>query len=94
MKTKYIVVNSHHLPKEQMIIFPAIIKHDEMAKAMGRLRLPNVVSAGFINGEFMQCYGESISLFRKSRPIDTDLLKEIFDIDDEYKGTGLRGDPQ
>jgi len=79
--TKYIVVSSD-FSGEQLIMFPSVIKHDKMAKAMKRLRYPNVISAGFID-EFMQCYGESTSLRLKSRDIDTILLKSMLSIDDK-----------
>jgi len=42
-----------------------------------------VVSAGFID-EFMECYGESISVNRKSRKdIDTLMLQTMLSIDDK-----------
>ena len=85
--TKYIVVANDF--DEKMIMFPATINHDQMSKAMERLRFPKVVSAGFID-EFMQCYGESTTLRIKSRDIDTTILKSMLSIDDkDIKFTGF-----
>jgi hypothetical protein len=85
--TKYIVVSNDF--DKHMIIFPAIINHDQMAKAMQKLRFPKVESAGFID-EFMQCYGESSTLRLKSRDIDTSILKSMLSIDDKViKFTGF-----
>ena len=78
--TKYVVVANDF--DEKLIMFPATINHDEMAKAMERLRFPKILSAGFID-EFMQCYGESTTLRLKSRDIDTTILKSMLSIDDK-----------
>ena len=79
---KYIVVSNDVLRTDNMIIFPANIGHDQMAKMMGMLTLKNVLSAGFID-EFMQCYGESSTLRKQSRDIDTTILKTMLSIDDK-----------
>lgn len=79
--SKYIVL-SNSIHDEKMIIFSATINHDQMFQAMKRLRFDKVVSAGWID-EFMQCYGESMTLRTKSRDIDTLLLKTMLSIDDK-----------
>ena len=79
--TKYIVVKNAS-EVEKIIVFPSEIDHIHMAKAMERLRYPTVVSAGFID-EFMQCYGESMTLRKQSRDIDTLVLKTMLSIDDK-----------
>ena len=81
-RTKYIVVDNDSILIEHIIIFPAMVSHKSMADAMKLLSLPNVRSAGFID-EFMQCYGESMTLGKKSRNIDTTLLKTMLEIDDK-----------
>ena len=80
--TKYIVVaNDNHY--EQMILFPSNLRHDQMARAMKRLRYPHIVSAGFVD-DYMQCYGESTSVRRCSRgDTDTIMLKAMLSIDDK-----------
>ena len=80
--TKYIVVSNDVSKIDHMIIFPANIDHSKMAKMMKMLTLCNIESAGFID-EFMQCYGESSSLRKQSRNIDTTILKSMLSIDDK-----------
>ena len=81
--TKYIVVSDVDGNIERMIIFPSSMKHSTMAKAMKRQRLPNVISAGFID-EFMKCYGESLTVRSKSRgQKDTDMLHKELGINDK-----------
>ena len=80
--TKYIVVTNHLMSDEQMILFPSTINHSGMAKCMLSLRYPKVVAAGFVD-EFMQCYGESMTLRIKSRDIDTIMLHAMLSIDDK-----------
>jgi hypothetical protein len=64
---KYIVVTDNpDRGIERFVMFDAGINHNDMAKAMERLRYPHVLAAGFVN-EFMGCYGESMTLRLKSR---------------------------
>ena len=82
--TKYIIVtdNPDH-GIERFIMFDAGINHNDMAKAMERLRFPHVLAAGFVN-EFMDCYGESMTLRLKSRgEEDTYRLHAMTDLDDK-----------
>ena len=79
--TKYIVM-SNCIKDEKIFIFSGTINHSDMVKAMKRLRFDEVISAGFVD-EFMQCYGESATLHKKSRDIDTILLKSMLSIGDK-----------
>ena len=80
-QTKYIVCSNGFT--EQMIIFPPTIKHETMAQVMKRARYHECVSAGFID-EFLKCYGESMTVNRKSRgELDTLMLHTMMEIDDK-----------
>jgi hypothetical protein len=83
MNAKYIVV-ANLFSGEKIIIFPSEIDHIQMTNAMGmgQLRYDQVVSAGRID-DFMQCYGESITLNLKSRDEDTVILKKMLNIEDK-----------
>ena len=81
--SKYIVVSDINGYLEKMIIFPDVIKHKDIAKAMERIRYPNLVSAGFIS-ELLQCYGSSTSTQAFSRgEVDTKLLHKQLQIEDK-----------
>lgn len=83
-EAKYIVVtdNPDH-GIERFIMFDAGINHKDMAKAMERLRYPHVISAGFID-EFMNCYGESMTLHIRSRgKKDTYRLHSMLELHDK-----------
>jgi len=67
MDLKYIVVEGALC--DEIIIFSNIILHADIAKKLGA----GVISAGFIKKDWT-CYGESVSLKLKSRPVeDTEL---------------------
>ena len=82
---KYIVVaNEIDLRNERIFSFHPTITHKEMFQSVKRLRFDTLISAGFID-EFMQCFGESMTLNIKARPDeDTRLLKKMFQIDDKH----------
>lgn len=61
MKTKYIVIDSDGL--EMIVIFEGFIKHDQV-----QFPLCDIISAGFVNCETGECYGESLALNLPSRP--------------------------
>ena len=90
--TKYIVVSNADGHTEKMIIFPSSIKHETMFGMFKESLWPKIVSAGFIS-EFMECYGESMSVNRKSRDLDTLMLQIMLSIDDkEIKMKKNQGD--
>ena len=69
MRRKYVILKDYESP----ILFPEIISHDEITSR------DSVLSAGFFSvsadsnsicGIRVDCYGESISLRVKSRPIE------------------------
>ena len=82
MKAKYICINHPLTMGETIIIFPVSIDHKALAMSMLGL-YPNIVttiiSAGFItqHNDELICYGESISLKLKSRPIEDSKLANI-----------------
>ena len=80
--TKYIAVaiREHAIPV--IILFPAVINHVDMAKAMKDIGYKVWKSAGFVD-EFMQCYGESQGLGLKSKSTDTDRLHTQLEIADK-----------
>lgn len=73
-----------HMP----IIFPAHIMHSDMGEAMIGYAMSNgfqenhyyqrmvAVSAGFIDMNSLTCFGESESLDLKSRPEDSQIIKD------------------
>jgi hypothetical protein len=58
-----------------ILIFPSFITHFDFAK---RFKKETIISAGFVDLENQQCYGESNSLKLKAREIDTKLLKSQY----------------
>lgn len=78
---KYVVVSSEY-SGELMFVFPPTVDHYKMAKSLRKMRLSRVISAGFVD-EFMQCFGESMTLRSKSRDIDTYILKSMLGLDDK-----------
>lgn len=90
MQMKYIVVSATNRDLDQdyelILLFPCVITHKnffETVYRMGRQRhgmridVEDVVSAGFVRfgSAGLECYGESESLNKKSRPIDTAILQ-------------------
>lgn len=74
MFPKYIVFNTGYI--EQMIIFPAIMDHDKIAKLFEPYKS---ISAGQVSLEDKACFGESLTLGISSRKqIDTNLLRKLF----------------
>jgi len=75
---KYIVVKINQF--ETMIVFPNFVMHSDIACTI--LSNPDdVISAGFIYIDALggiRCYGESISLNKKSHPEDTRLAMRMF----------------
>lgn len=77
---KYIVVKVFH--EERMFIFDAGLGHDVFYHQMQKLGYDQLVSAGHID-EYMKCYGESVSLFKQSRPEeDTKLLRSFLNMEE------------
>lgn len=73
-KMKYIVVDDGL--SDNPYIFPDHIQHFYMLSVVGG----KIISAGFVRftPEELECYGESLSLGIKSRPIcDTQLIKSL-----------------
>lgn len=82
---KYVVLSDDKkYGTEKIFIFDASINHKDFARGMIRgVRMPIVVSAGFIS-EFLTCYGESITLSVRSRPdMDTLLLHSMLEFEDK-----------
>lgn len=79
---KYISVAIDKYSMPIIILFPSNIKHIIMSKAMERVGYPIVLSAGFVD-DFLQCFGESITLKIKSKSGDTEILHMQLDIDDK-----------
>ena len=73
---KYIVWKTPTGP-DAFIIFSNFIKHDQMA-LMLNVFPEYIKGAGFVN-DWFECYGESISLKKKSRiEEDTTLIRKCF----------------
>lgn len=73
-KMKYIVIDDGL--SDCIYIFPNHVQHYFMLANLGG----ELISAGFVvfTPEGLECYGESVSLKVKSRPIcDTQLLKSL-----------------
>jgi hypothetical protein len=82
--SKYIVIatDDGNEITEKMIVFPSSMKHKTIAKAMVKGRFI-IISAGFID-EFLKCYGESMTVNKKSRgEYDTLMLHNMLNIDDK-----------
>lgn len=75
-----------HIP----VLFPRHVMHSDMDEAMAGYAVHNgymenryhqtiaAVSAGFIDLNTLQCFGESESLDLKSRPEDSQIIREYF----------------
>lgn len=79
MQAKYIVILQRGL--ECMIIFPEIMKHDQIALGLTGHKMDCVISAGFVrmlsSGQ-VTCYGCSISVDKESRiDVDTRLAEAL-----------------
>jgi hypothetical protein len=73
---KYIIVKLGDT--ERPIVFASALTHSTVAHNLG-FKGKSVISAGFINMdpvEGLLCFGKSISLHLKSRPIDTGIVLE------------------
>ena len=78
---KYIVVADADGISEKMIMFDGSLMHETVAKAMARARYPKVVSAGFVDA-YMNCFGESMSVGKRSRDdIDSLMIRAMLDLD-------------
>lgn len=66
---KYITIRENNA--ERIIVFSPNFQHNEIARRVGG----EVLGAGFVNWEKMECYGESISLGIPCHPSDTGLLQ-------------------
>ena len=78
MTSKYIVYLYKGL--EVIIIFSEVIQHSDIAKKLVESE-DYVISAGFIRLDFdnkLCCYGESISLNKKSRPEKDSKLASVY----------------
>ena len=58
---------------ETPVLFPEWVPHDTIWNRMNR---PPVVSAGFCTEDF-DCYGESVSLDKKSRSVDSSIVQSM-----------------
>lgn len=68
---KYVVIEGP--VADEVYLFPDFITHRDFA-----LRFDGkVLSAGFVSKD-LTCYGESVSLGKRSREVDTKLLRKCF----------------
>ena len=83
-RIKYVVVKMHTGgvgKKEVIVVFPEFVEHKQMAERLV-ISERHILSGGFcympdaLNPE-PSCFGESVSLNKKSRPEDTELLKRM-----------------
>jgi hypothetical protein len=72
---KYIVLGTSK--EEFMFVFSGEIMHKNMADAVRRMKVGEIISAGFIMSGSRKCFGTSESLGVKSRSdVDTQLLAD------------------
>lgn len=82
-KTKYIVVDHFRGSDFVIFVFPEHVTHSDFAQSLGVHR-NEILSAGFCcvgsEKDHFRCYGESVSLKKKARPVeDSDLLYRLFE---------------
>ena len=68
---KYIKTN-----ELSIVIFSPSLTHADMAKRLGG----EILSAGFVDMEKRECFGESVSLNLKSDPMDTCYLRGMLSV--------------
>ncbi|MBE0454864.1 MAG: hypothetical protein IBX58_14430 [Roseovarius sp.] len=61
------------LENDRMIVFPRDIEHRHVAEQQPW----RTISAGFLDPEYMVCFGESMSLGIGGLPDDTEILRRI-----------------
>ena len=71
MKLKYILIEIGDIPTP--IMFPDHVRHADMAQMIGK----KVISAGFVSGDDLCPFGESISLRVKHNDIGTKAFQII-----------------
>lgn len=74
---KYVIVDEY--PVETPYIFPSWVKHSDFVDRM-YINDHEIVSAGFVvfGPEGANAYGNLVSLRKKSRPIDSEIMDRYF----------------
>lgn len=78
-RAKYIIYEDAVFGVPTPILFPTYCQHADMSERLG-VKLDSIISAGFArlrrDGR-LEAFGESLSLKKKSRDEDTDLLTKL-----------------